>query len=171
MTISHRTDAPSLPSLTVTTSDPTGYEMVKVEIRPGDTLEYKRDGFRGHATGILLQINPRKKPLKIQPLDRDGKPSGSPLHRSHYGIAHAYRDGALLGVPEPFEGKVLHYDAGIPGQKNGWVTVLREGFSRKVEFNNHSPGWPSRDLTVGETVRCEMRSHPGYRHPLWFIVA
>lgn len=161
----------SLPFITVTAYDPTGYEQVKVEIRPGDMLEYKRDGFIGHQTGVLLDISAKKKPLMIQPTDREGKACGSPIHRDIYGISHAYRDGALLGVPAPFEGKVLHFDAGVPGKMNGWVTVLREGFSRKVEFNDHSPGWPSRTLIVGETVRCEMRSHPGYRHPIWFILA
>ncbi len=160
----------SLPSILVHTYDPTGYERVQFEICPGDVLEYKRNGFRGFRKGTVLEIVSKKKPLKIQPVDRDGSPSGPPIYRNTGGIVHAWRAGGLLGVPDPFDGKVLQYADGDQNRFNGWLSVERGGGRRNVEFNNHSPGWPPRSLRVGEIVRCEMRPAEGYPMPVWFVI-
>lgn len=158
-------------SVVVKTFDPTGLDWIDVEIKSGDVVEFNREGQVGTRKGVLVAIRDGLRPLEIALLNEAGTLSYTEAHvfRSTVCILRAWREGVRLGIPAPFIGEVLQFDP--PGEKNlGWVEVARpDSIGRSVQFNSLALGWPSRNLRVGERVRCEMRPVGGSREWEWFI--
>ena len=149
--------------------EPCGYVPTVIEVRVGDRVAYKLDGRRGSSVGVVARIGSGKRDVSVR---SDADPSRLfAMHHSR--IFRAWRDGGLLGVPAPFVGEVLRFEAPTFDGKHhrqGEVEVSRPGCSRVLFLNSYSPGWPARSLTPGVGVRCEMREAEGYPLPIWFVV-
>ncbi len=145
--------------------DFTGFEQVQIELRAGDVVEWKRNGYRGMATCRVVGFANGK--LHLQPIDRVTREDCGRQIAVLPWVSRAWRDGRIVGLPEAFTSVVTDYMF-VPADGWGEVTVARPGH-RDVFTNSNGPGWPRRPLKVGDQVRVSARQLPGEQSAAWFI--